>query len=250
MFWLCLKCCHFFLLFNHNILENKHNFQNLKQSTVTYVTHDWRKYDGKRSMYMHDSAAICLCLRPGLQPDMVAELLWCWLGIGKGISSPNLWRGTREQWDPTQPQVPSGSEPENFPLPDRTTSPRARKSFPWVSTFFLQNPDNEKRKALGGTCVQGVYYERRKREREWNGVWWEERHIKRTGPHLRFLIRCFHWPHPKGLTVLSWEPSSAFSFLLLWQNVDLPLPRSRFPFQITFYSVFYERSDGTFLYPR
>ncbi len=181
---------------------------------------------------------------------MVVELLWCWLGIGKGISSPNLWRGTREQCDPTQPQVPSGPEPENFPLLNRTTSPRARKSFPWVSTFFLLNPDNKKRKALGDMCRGCILWKDRGRNGEYHWRWWEERDMKCVGPHLRFLICCFHWPCPKGLTVLSRERSSTFSFLLLWQTMDLPSPCSPFPFQITFYSVFYERSDGTFLYPR
>lgn len=120
-------------------------------------------------MYMHNiqgSIAISLWLRSRIKPEMAVELLWCWLGTGKGISSPNLWRGTREQWDPTQPQVPSPSEPKNFPLLNHTTSPRARKSFPWVSTFFLLNRDNKKRKALGDMCTGCTLWKEREREME------------------------------------------------------------------------------------
>lgn len=70
---------------------------------------------------------------------------------------------------------------------------------------------------------------------------WGERHTKCVRPRFKFLICCFHWPCPKGLTLLSWEQYSTFSFLLLWQTLDLPSP---FPFQITFYLVFFFFTKG------
>lgn len=78
------------------------------------------------------------------------------MDIGWGISSPNLWR---EQRDPSQPQVPSGIEPENFPVLNHTTKPRARKSFPWVSTFLLLNPEHT------GLCACNLYNGKSLKER-------------------------------------------------------------------------------------
>lgn len=131
-----------------------------------------------------------------------SELLWCWVGTGTGIQ-PWL-EETKQNWYPTQPQVPSGSKPENFPVLNHTTWPGAKSSLQWVF-FFLEIPHNEQRGMHWMHVTEEIEKERTR------GVW----------VHLRFLICCFHLQ--KGLIAFSWEqplPSVSSHSGRLWLHLN------------------------------
>lgn len=178
---------------------------------------------------------------------MVVELLWCWLGIGKGISNPNLWR---EQWDPTQPQVPSGLEPENFPLLNRTTSPRARKSFPWVRTFFPLSLKIRREKHWGGMCTGFILWKEKEKWREILVlVRRERREVCGTTSPIPNMLLLLASPQRFNSAVLGTVQYLQFPLTLAGHGFTLT-PFSLFLFRLHFILCYMKKSDGTFLHPR
>lgn len=168
-------------------------------------------------------------------------LNFCGADCALARESPTLTSGreTIEQWDPTQPQVPSGLQPKNFPLLSCTTNTRARKSIPWVSTFSLLNPEN---KGIGGLGF-GVYIMEWGEKMERILVWVRgKRHeVCRTTSQIPNMLLSLALSQRFNRAVLGAVQYLQFPLTLADRGFTLTLSFSDY----FLFCVFYRRSDGT-----